>query len=151
MTSQKELKKLRANLRTWFKRASEDELNQGLVWYKEAMWFANELANMIVEVSHNDRQDRNDTGRQERKHLGHRLLGFWPEVTDMASELATWVVENRTLQGIPGRTLLSTLHKDDRASRIRSETVWKEMVRLEVRTEKVVANSGDAVVVGEMS
>ena len=44
MTSQKELKKLRANLREWFKRASKDELSQGLVWYKEAMEFSRMLA-----------------------------------------------------------------------------------------------------------
>lgn len=70
MTSQKELKKLRANLRTWFKRASEDELNQGLVWYKEAMLFANELASeynvsgevaagVVSALSPNNKWERN--------------------------------------------------------------------------------------------
>lgn len=44
MTSQKELKKLRANLRTWYNRASEDEIEQGLVWYEDAMRFSRMLA-----------------------------------------------------------------------------------------------------------
>ena len=70
MTSQKELKKLRANLRTWFKRASKDEVSQGLVWYKEAMEFSRMLADeynvhgevaagVISALSPNNKWERN--------------------------------------------------------------------------------------------
>ena len=68
--TKKELKKLRAHLREWFKRASEDELSQGLVWYKEAMEFSRMLADeydvhgevaagVISALSPNNKWERN--------------------------------------------------------------------------------------------
>ena len=44
MKNQKELKKLRTNIRAWSKRAIQDEPNQRLDWYKEAVWIADGLA-----------------------------------------------------------------------------------------------------------
>lgn len=70
MTSQKDLKKYRSNLRTWYKRATKDEIKQGLVWYKDAMDFAKQLstdygvrgevsAGVISALSPNNKWERN--------------------------------------------------------------------------------------------
>jgi len=68
--TKKELKKYRSNLRTWYNRATKDEIKQGLVWYKDAMDFAKELSNtydvsgevaagVISALSPNNRWERN--------------------------------------------------------------------------------------------
>ena len=70
MTSKKDLKKFRANLRTWFKRSTDDQLARGLTWYDDAFWFSRELANefnvsgeiaagVISALSPNNRWERN--------------------------------------------------------------------------------------------
>ena len=68
--TKKELKKYRSNLRTWYNRATKDEIKQGLVWYKDAMDFAKQLstdygvrgevaAGVISALSPNNRWERN--------------------------------------------------------------------------------------------
>lgn len=68
--TKKELKKYRSNLRTWYNRATKDEIKQGLTWYKDAMDFAKELSNtydvsgevaagVISALSPNNKWERN--------------------------------------------------------------------------------------------
>ena len=63
-------KQVRRNLREWFKRATDDELNQGLTWYAEAQEYAQELSNtfgvsgeiaagVISALSPNNKWNRN--------------------------------------------------------------------------------------------
>lgn len=69
-TSTAERKKLRHNLRLWMKRATSDEVNQGLTWYHDAMSYSKELSNafgvsgetaagVISALSPNNRWNRN--------------------------------------------------------------------------------------------
>ena len=68
--TKKELKKYRSNLRTWYNRATKDEIKQGLTWYKDAMDFAKQLSNtydvsgevaagVISALSPNNKWERN--------------------------------------------------------------------------------------------
>ena len=41
----KELKKYRANLRTWFRRATDQDIVDGVYWYEEAQEFSKQLSN----------------------------------------------------------------------------------------------------------
>jgi Holliday junction resolvase RusA-like endonuclease len=70
MTTKKELKKYRQNLRTWFNRASAEEFSEGMAWYREAMEYSKELskkfnvsgevaAGVISALSPNNKWKRN--------------------------------------------------------------------------------------------